>query len=846
MKNHSYSIEKRQGQGTVMQAVSALTVCVAVLLAAAMPRESVAAGISEPATTFYGKVLGTADVQPFLITEGRLTWVIRRADGAEVPLRVSLRAYGDGAFSYRLDVPHSALSLGQTADAQNVPLALAEQTHRHLSITLGGEPVELLGPAGEVFTSAQFLRSQTFRLDLGVVRHAVDTDGDGLPDWWEDKYGLDKQANDADQVFGTGGLTAGQAYALGLDPNADATIPVLTTPEVIVYADGNTALILDVFDLDTAPSNLVYTVTVLPFGTLAFLAVDGELNVLQVGSTFTQADVLAGRVIYRHEEDVSDPGVLSFTLTDGAHNGLDEMTVRLLLYEAAINEVSLRSDLYQFAGAGFVIAEGNAVNAADAGVSYALSGNTLTGGACDDILIDAEHAATGTARVWAGGAGADRFVLTDFAAATVTITDFSVAEGDVLDITAFTASGSLSDHVAFNGNTLTFDSGLTVVLNGLGGTDLYACVAAGAVLTDLPLKARVSVVATEPAAYRNGPTPGMFTITREGDAASALTINVQITGSAANGTDYEFIPGTSVVMPAGATSVSIPVMPYQAGGNGEVVVALAMQAGNGYILGSTQSANVTIVPRKTEVGVEAILPIAAKETAESGYFLLWRDSTSGTLAVQTALGGDALRGTDFKTYNLDTGLEFNPVLINFKAGENEKLIEVATLPTARLSEGPRFVSFAPASAPTRYFIAPDVASAEITLIERYDTFQDWLARGAAQVQPLGTGTGDETDTQTLLRRYAFGAAPDGSNPSGFPHPYVFSDGMTVRVKQPIGLSDVSYGVRGFTDLADQQGSTVPVELVPAPEGHPTGREWLYYRLDTKGPRGFISVDTYLQ
>ena len=56
-----------------IQAALAL-VCASVL--AALPTK--AASITEPATVFYGKILGVGSGQPFLVTEGHLTWIIRR------------------------------------------------------------------------------------------------------------------------------------------------------------------------------------------------------------------------------------------------------------------------------------------------------------------------------------------------------------------------------------------------------------------------------------------------------------------------------------------------------------------------------------------------------------------------------------------------------------------------------------------------------------------------------------------------------------------------------------------------------------------------------------------------
>ncbi|MCL1919543.1 MAG: hypothetical protein FWG50_00470 [Kiritimatiellaeota bacterium] len=794
-----------------------------------------AAGIAEPATTFYGKVLGTADLQPFLITEGRLAWTIRRADGSDVTLHAKLFAWNKGTFSYRLDVPHSALSLGLAPDGGDVPLALYEQTHRHLAVLLDGEPVTLLGPAGEAFTSAQILRSSTYRLDLGVNRHALDTSGDGIPDWWCDLYGLDKQVNNASSVLTPGGLTVAQCYALGLDPNADHTIPALLTEETIVYAHGSTALILEVFDLDTAPSNLVYTAAALPFGTLALLGADGTLGALEPGATFTQEDVLAARLIYQHAAEASDPGLFAFTLSDGAHEPI-EGAVRLLLYEPAINEVSPRSDLYQLASAGFVVGEGAAIDASGAAVSYALAGNTLTGGAADDVLTDTP--ADGGDFVWAGGAGADRFIITDFTAHTVTITDFSVAEGDILDITAFApASGTLADNVTLNGSTLTFGAGLVVTLEGLAGEDLYTLVSCGAVLTGLPLPPRVSVVATTPTASRNGPVPGVFTLYREGDAAQAVTVNISVSGSAQNGVDYEAIPASAVVVPAGASSIEIAVTPYTTGASSAVVAALQVLAGNGYTLGAAQAANVTIEPRKTEVGVEVIVSnVASLGDGESAYVLLWRDTEGASLVVENQIGGDATRGTDYQTYNFDTGLAVNPALAIFGANETEKLYEVSVLPTANFANGSKRLTLAPAVT-TRYAIAPAKASAEVTLIDRWETYENWLAQGGVMM-----GFAPMPDSGMLFKRYAYGSDPQGSDASGFPRPFMLADGMTVRVRQPVGRLGVSYSLSGFTDLGDPAGSAVGFTEVTAPKGQPGGPDWRYYRLNSNGERGFIRVE----
>jgi len=288
------------------------------------------------------------------------------------------------------------------------------------------------------------------------------------------------------------------------------------------------------------------------------------------------------------------------------------------------------------------------------------------------------------------------------------------------------ASGSLSDHVALSGDTLLFSTGLSVTLDTLDGADLHTLVSCGALLTGLPLTPRVSIVATTPTASRNGPIPGAFKLQREGSHAAALTVQLAISGSAVNGVDYQSV-AAQVVIPAGAQSVEVAVTPFTAGGSFEVVAVFAIAANPAYLTGSPASANISILPRLPEVAIEALINTATREGPEPGYFILWRDKAGTSLAVQNTLGGDAVRSVDYQTYNFDNGQVMNPAMVSFGANETEKLIEVVVQPGANLSADSKRVTLAPV--PTaRYVITPAFASAEITLIDKWDTFDAWLAQ----------------------------------------------------------------------------------------------------------------------
>src|SRR5882724_115721 len=71
----------------------------------AMLAFNAAAGVTEPATVFYGKVVNRTSGQEYLMSEGALTWVIVKPDGTQIALSANLQPLNNGQFSYRLSVP---------------------------------------------------------------------------------------------------------------------------------------------------------------------------------------------------------------------------------------------------------------------------------------------------------------------------------------------------------------------------------------------------------------------------------------------------------------------------------------------------------------------------------------------------------------------------------------------------------------------------------------------------------------------------------------------------------------------------------------------------------------------
>ena len=153
----------------------------------------------------------------------------------------------------------------------------------------------------------------------------------------------------------------------------------------------------------------------------------------------------------------------------------------------------------------------------------------------------------------------------------------------------------------------------------------------------------VSIVASTPDAAEPS-TPGAFTVTRTGATTRALTVALNVSGTATSGADYTALPA-SVLIPAGAASVGIPVVPLSDElAEGSETVILTIATSGDYTIGAPAAATVTI----TDTPVQA-----------------WRLAKFGANANDPAIAGDLADPDGDGLVNLlERGFNTDPLAFN--------------------------------------------------------------------------------------------------------------------------------------------------------------------------------------
>lgn len=757
---------------------------------------SLSASVPEPSTLFYGKVLHRAHGQEHQLTAGSLTWVLSDQEGTEYRFDAELEDI-KGVFSYRIAIPHQALSSGLSVDPSVIPLGAGEKQYDFVSIEVDGYPAAILWSEIDFIKLLQNSRAATHRIDLLVSFDLLDSDGDGMPDWWETFYGLDWQNPEANLDTDGDGWSNLEEFYNGTDPLHDDRAPSVKTFNLAAYGQSNNGVWLRSADSDSSADELTYTITALPTGGyLHYIPVGAASDApdlsLAVGDTFTQAELNRGAVAYRHSDTNIVETSFELSLSDGSHDPFTaEITVAVfppqssseissspnaipewwrdenVVFEAywGLRENVISGDLIESAllyllgkDYGWTLWDQRAqtlpvtIETSGSASQFILSGSgddILRGGPADDILNGGEGA-----DILAGGAGLDLFIVSDLGLET--IEDFNIFE-DVLDLgdLFIGQSGTLNSFLQVDSDgTDTYiridqdgdgsgftDAAILLMGNDLSQDDLHRLWSVGQLLTaGLDGYPSITIENLPAEALEEGYSTADLILRRNGPGTQALTVTLAISGSATNGTDYDLIDNEITFGP-GKRTVTVTVDPILDGLEDPEQLNLGVVSGAGYVSGLLASAEIQIVDAKQRFSIFASEPSTVVNGDPVDLLVERRGPRSGSVRVRLSRSGSAVHLTDYAQI---------PSYVEFGNGDIYKYITIEALPAGTLGSGESSetvtVSIRPPVA-TEYYLG-ETNSATVRLLSSEAAFDAW----AAELPEANEGMSEAELTQVVSSR----------------------------------------------------------------------------------------------
>jgi regulation of enolase protein 1 (concanavalin A-like superfamily) len=320
---------------------------------------------------------------------------------------------------------------------------------------------------------------------------------------------------------------------------------------------------------------------------------------------------------------------------------------------------------------------------------------------------------------------------------------------------------------------------------------------------DFPAPPVITVEATDTVCSEQGPAPGVFTLTRTGDTASALTVSYSLGGKATNGGDYS-APGRSITFTANRSTANVTITPIDDSSyEPPETVEFAISQGPAYEVGSSGSASLTITDNdKPTVSVFAD-PASVNEGDASASFVFARSGATslGGLTVNYSVSGTATGGAD---YPLISGT------ITIPAGQSSATVDVT--PRQDVVIEPLETVVVTLTAHAAYIIAasPDNSA---TMAISDDTEQPMVTVAATDneagepAQGRGNGTFTITRAGSTARAHTAnliigGTATPGSDYTPLP----------TSVTIPAGQSTVTVPVTVLDDAEAEPDETVTLTL----------------------------------
>jgi hypothetical protein len=193
---------------------------------------------------------------------------------------------------------------------------------------------------------------------------------------------------------------------------------------------------------------------------------------------------------------------------------------------------------------------------------------------------------------------------------------------------------------------------------------------------DIPLIPVINLEVSPASVFEDGTTNLIYTFSRTGDTATALTVNYQVGGAASFGTDYtqsgasNFTYNTGkMTFAAGASTATLTIDPNtDTTRENNETVALTLVANSNYALGTNSTATGTILDDDTPVVTLAVSPASVVEDGSINliYTFSRTGNTANSMTVKYSVGGSAILTNDYTTSGAAT-FKSTAGTINFAA-----------------------------------------------------------------------------------------------------------------------------------------------------------------------------------